>query len=134
VTVIDPKHPLYGQTFRLIQIENRPDRGKCCLVEREWGHNSYLPLNATDQGEARGISSGIPLSVEAIRQLVFTYTRLTEDDEDGSNYPTPGTTTGDSSPRRVGTPQRLTEDTGSPDIDPDLPGSGSNLRSKEGKA
>lgn len=121
ITVTDPRHPLYGQTFRLIQVEDRSDRGKCCLVERDWGQNSYLPLNVTDKSEIRWVSSSIPLSVKAIRQLVVLYTRLTEDNENGSTHPTPETSNRDSSQERLVTLDRSPEETGSPDTDSSLP-------------
>ncbi len=121
VTVIDPRHPLYGQTFSLIQIENRLDYGQCCLVERDWGQNSYLPLAVTDQSKAQWVSSSIPLSVKAIRQLVSTYTQLTEDNENGSTDSTAKTTNNDSSQRGLVTLDPGTEDTSASGTDSSLP-------------
>jgi hypothetical protein len=133
VTVIDPRHPLYGQTFRLVQVENRPDHGQCCLVEREWGQNSYIPLDFTDKSETRLASSSIPLSIEAIRQLVSTYIRLTEDDHNDSTHPSPETSQRYSSQGSLGALDRDTEITSPPDADPDLPKSRSKNDRDGGK-
>lgn len=129
VTVIDPRHPLYGQTFRLIQVEDRPNRGKCCLVERDWGQNSYISLSVTDKSKTDWISSNIPLSVRAIRQLVSTYTQLTEDEENGSTNSNAKTTNSDSSQRSVVTFDFGAEDTSSSDTDSSL----SNIDAEDGE-
>lgn len=121
MTVVDPRHPLYGQTFRLVQVEDRQDHGQCCLVEREWGQNSYIPLGVTDQSQTRWMSSSIPLSIEAIRQLISTYIRLTEDDENGTTHLTPPKTQCDSSQASLGTLDLDTESTSPSDTDSDLP-------------
>lgn len=96
MTVTDPRHPLYGQTFSLISIDVRQDRGMCCLIEREWGQNSYLPLEVTNKGSGTIPISTIPLSVRAIQQLASTYAQLVESQQhenDNSNRG-PGKTTG----------------------------------------
>src|SRR5262249_4045281 len=73
VTVTDPRHPLYGRTFALISIEERKDRGKVCLVVREWGQNTYLPIEVTDRATQTAGLFPIPLSASALQQLVKIY-------------------------------------------------------------
>jgi hypothetical protein len=82
VTVIDPRHPLYGQTFSLISIENRKDRGLCCLVTKKSGQNLYLPLEVTDKDVETNLIAILPLSVQGIQQLVQRYRQLVEKHED----------------------------------------------------
>jgi hypothetical protein len=78
VTIVDPRHPLFGETFPLICVEDRADRGLCCLIARDGGHNTYLPLDVTNLSTSTTGLSAIPLSVSAVQQLVATYTRLVE--------------------------------------------------------
>jgi hypothetical protein len=80
ITVIDPTHPLFGQTFRLIQTEDRADRGHCCLIELEWGPHIYVPLAVTDQSEQTLVTYRTRLSVKSIQQLVATFNRLLKDE------------------------------------------------------
>lgn len=91
------------------------------MVERDWGQNSYLPLDVTDKSKMRWVSSSIPLSVKAIRQLVAIYTQLTEDNENGSTHPPLDTSNRDSNQERLVTLDRSTEGTGSSDTDSSLP-------------
>jgi len=113
VTVIDPRHPLYGQTFRLIQVEDRPNRGECCLVERDWGQNSYISLSVTDKSKTGWISSNTPLSVKSIRQLVSTYILLSEDEKNGTTHSSTTSSNKDSSQRSLVTSDFSAENTGS---------------------
>ena len=78
MTVTDPQHPLYGKTFPLLDIEQRQDRGICCLVAREWGQNSYLPIEVTDLAASVIRMSSIPLSVRALQQLVKAYHQVSK--------------------------------------------------------
>lgn len=134
VTVIDPRHPLYGQTFRLVQVEDRPDHGQCCLVEREWGQNSYIPLDVTDKSETRWVSSSIPLSIEAIRQLVSTYIRLTDGDQNDSTHTTDETSQRYSTRGSLEALDPDAKSTSLPDIGSDLPKSRSENPTSGGKA
>lgn len=118
--MIDPRHPLFGETFRLIQIEDRADKGKCCLVERDWGHNTYLPIEVTDKSEHPLVSSSISLSVKAIRQLVLTYTRLTEDDLDVSTPQITQGTEADSNKNHLVTAKSCSKDPFPTDLSPSL--------------
>src|SRR5690349_3597980 len=48
VTVIDPRHPLYQQTFRPLNLTNKSHLGPCLLAVDEAGHQFCLPLAVTD--------------------------------------------------------------------------------------
>lgn len=103
------------------------------MVEREWGQNSYIPLNVTNKSEVARISSNLPLSVKAIRQLVSTYTRLTEDKHDGSLYPVPQTIIKDSSKRGLVTLDLPAESSGSASADSRLRDTGEKDEKGESK-
>ena len=73
VTVIDPRHPLCGRTLPLIGITNKPYLGRCCVV---WLHpevERLVPVSATDLGFDPDSLSSIPLSIEAVKQLLHVF-------------------------------------------------------------
>lgn len=74
VTVTDPRHALYGNTLPLISIEQRRDVGG--------GRTRYIPVEATDQALEQFSASPIPLSLKAIQQLLNTFQRIVEGDQD----------------------------------------------------
>ena len=82
VKVTDPRHPLYGNTLSLISIEQRQDVGHCCVVDVGGGSTRYIPVAVTDQALERVHVSPIPLSLKAIQQLLNTFQRIVEGDQD----------------------------------------------------
>jgi hypothetical protein len=82
VTVTDPRHALYGNTLPLISIEQRRDVGHCCVVDVGGGSTRYIPVEATDQALEQFSASPIPLSLKAIQQLLNTFQRIVEGDQD----------------------------------------------------
>jgi len=89
VTVIDPRDPLYGQTFTLQFIENKSYRGKCCVVRMETGIERHIPISVTDLSSDPIQSYPLALDLSSVRKLLAVYEciiRLTaERTEDG--YP-----------------------------------------------
>jgi hypothetical protein len=81
VTVTDPRHALYGNTLPLISIEQRRDIGHCCVVDVGGGSTRYIPVEATDQASGQVNASPIPLSLKAVQQLLNTFQRIVEGDQ-----------------------------------------------------
>ena len=76
VTVVDPREPLYGQTFPLIFIENKPYRGPCCIVRDANGVERHIPVVVTNRSAEPLAISPIPLSLPSVRQLLSAYERI----------------------------------------------------------
>lgn len=76
VTVVDPREPLYGQTFPLIFIENKQYRGPCCIVRDANGVERHIPLVVTNRSPEPLSISPIPLSLSSVRQLLSVYERM----------------------------------------------------------
>lgn len=70
VTILDPRHPLYGYTLPLIGIANRPYLGRCCVVWLQPDVERLIPVSATDLAFDPTDLSPSPLSVAAVEQLL----------------------------------------------------------------
>ena len=117
VTVIDPRHPLVGRTFPLINITNMPRTGSCCIVRYLDSLERSIPLRATDRSPEPIEIPRSSINLASVRQLLQKYeqlmSQLAEDKEDGNNDQ--GTLcTG------AGKPSRGIEGTGADDAGADL--------------
>jgi hypothetical protein len=92
VTVVDPRHPLYGRTLPLIDITNKQYLGRSCVVWIQEGVERIVPLAATDRAPESVTIYPFPLNPFSVRQLVSAYGRIasqiTEATEDGSSQHT----------------------------------------------
>jgi hypothetical protein len=77
-TVTDPRHPLFGQSFPVNGMINRPDYGPCVVVWAPHGLERHIPLTATDLSSQVLILSPLPLSITALNQLLSVHARLTQ--------------------------------------------------------
>ena len=92
MTVTDPRHPLYGQTFHLSHIANKQYLGRCCVVWPQEGIERNIPLEATDHSTEPITIFPLPLDLSSVRQLLVAFQRMMsqsveesmEEKEDGS--------------------------------------------------
>jgi hypothetical protein len=90
VTVTDPRHPLYGQTFHLSHIANKQYLGRCCVVWPQEGIERNIPVEATDRSTEPFTIFPLPLDLSSLRQLLVAFEgiksqeKLMEEKEDGS--------------------------------------------------
>jgi hypothetical protein len=76
VTVIDPRHPLYGRTLPLLGITNKQYLGRCCVVWLLPGVERLVPLAATDLAADPICLYPLPLNLSAVEQLLATFMRI----------------------------------------------------------
>jgi len=76
VSVIDPRHPLCGQSFPLRGTIIRPEVGPCCIVWSPEGLERHIPLMATNLAPPAVPVSPLPLSLEGMAALLLVYARL----------------------------------------------------------
>ena len=76
MTVTDPRHPLYGQTFPLVYITNKPYSGRCCVLWLQEGIERNVPVAATDRSKEPLTIFPIPLNLSSVRQLLITCERI----------------------------------------------------------
>jgi hypothetical protein len=92
--VVDPRHPLFGMTLRLVGITRKQYQGTCCVVWLIPGVERLVPLAATDRSPESIALYALPLSLPSVRQLTATWKRIVsqrmEGTRDGSSGNTPG--------------------------------------------
>lgn len=73
ITVLDPRHPLCGQTLPLVAITHHTQLGRCCVVwlrpHVEW----LVPVQATNLAFDPTDISPSPLSLVAVEQLLRVF-------------------------------------------------------------
>jgi hypothetical protein len=83
VTVIDPRHALYGQSFRLLGIATRNQLGRCCIVLDHADRERNLPVGVTDQSPDPLVIAPFALNVATITSLVHVYSHICPQPEVG---------------------------------------------------
>jgi hypothetical protein len=76
VTVIDPRHPLYGQSFRLVGITTKQYLGRCCVVLDHASRERNLPLAVTDRSPDPLVMAPLPVDVATIEHLIHVFAQL----------------------------------------------------------
>src|SRR5947209_8551889 len=76
VTVIDPRHPLCGQSFRLLGISMKNQLGRCCVVLDPAGRERNLPIAVTDHSSDPLVIAPFPLTVATITSLLHVYSHI----------------------------------------------------------
>ena len=76
VTVIDPRHPLCGQSFRLLGIAMKNQLGRCCVVLDHAGRERNLPIAVTDHSSDPLTIAPFPLNVATIMTLIHVYSHI----------------------------------------------------------
>jgi hypothetical protein len=70
VTVIDPRHPLFGYTLPLLGIINKQYQGQCCLIWVYEGVEQLVPVAATDRVSETPEIFPLPVDVPSVQHLV----------------------------------------------------------------
>ena len=78
VTIVDPRHPLYDQTFPLLQIKNHRNLIPSCLVRVLEGVDRLVPVAVTDLAATPVIVYSSPLDVSSLENLVQAFARVQE--------------------------------------------------------
>ena len=90
VTIVDPKHPLFGLTLLLLRVVETPLQPPYCIVSLKDGMTRQVPLAVTDRAMTVLSSYPFPLDVPSVTQLVITYQRIeaefTEDTRNGNDH------------------------------------------------
>jgi hypothetical protein len=73
VTVVDPRHPLFGRTLPCVGIANSSYRGRCCIVWIRPTVERHVPVSATNLAFHPQTHFPLPISVESLRQFLQEY-------------------------------------------------------------
>ena len=77
VTVVDPRHPLFGRTLPCVGIANSPYRGRCCIVWIRPTVERHVPVAATNLEYVAEEMYPLPISLDSLQQLLHEFTLLT---------------------------------------------------------
>jgi hypothetical protein len=77
VTVVDPRHPLFGRTLPCVGISNCSYRGRCCIVWIGPTIERHIPVSATNLEFDPMTLSSLAISVESLRQLLYEFSCMT---------------------------------------------------------
>src|SRR4029453_16070623 len=73
ITVLDPRHPLCGQTLPLVAITHHTQLGRCCVVWLRPHVERLIPVQATNWAFDPTDISPSPLSLAAVEQLLRVF-------------------------------------------------------------
>jgi hypothetical protein len=73
ITVLDPRHPLCGQTLPLVALTHHAQLGRCCVVWLRPHVERLIPVHATNLAFDPTELSPSPLSLAAIEQLLRVF-------------------------------------------------------------
>jgi hypothetical protein len=76
ITIVDPQHPLFGQTFPLIAIIDNQSEGRSCVICLREGIERSVPIEATDRGLEPAATFPVPFNTSSLLQLLTTFERI----------------------------------------------------------
>lgn len=101
VSIIDPRHALYGQRLRLVQVAHSgKEETSSCTVELCADVWRRIPLSVTDLGRNQPVLYPLPLSLTVMRQLLELFRRLEIQCQEGTSDENKGQPAADSIPKR----------------------------------
>jgi hypothetical protein len=73
VTIVDPRHPLYSQTFPLLHIKNKQKLIPSCLVRLPEGVERLVPIEMTNLAPGLPDMYPLPLDVSSLQNLAKAF-------------------------------------------------------------
>ncbi|TMD61681.1 MAG: hypothetical protein E6I97_27145 [Chloroflexi bacterium] len=70
ITVVDPRHPLFGRTLPCVGISNSCHRGRCCILWIRPTVERHVPVTATNLEYDPSTLYPLPISLESLQQLL----------------------------------------------------------------
>ena len=70
ITVVDPRHPLFGRTLPCVGISNSCHRGRCCIVWIRPTVERHVPVTATNLEYDPSTLYPLPISLASLQQLL----------------------------------------------------------------
>jgi len=76
VTIIDPRHPLYNQTFPLLHIKHKQKLIPACLIRLKAGVERLVPIEVTNLAISAPTVFPVPLDLSSLHNLNQTFRRI----------------------------------------------------------
>jgi hypothetical protein len=87
VTVLDPRHRLFGCTFPLVEIVGEEEYGRYCVVRLPSGVERRIPVEATDRADVPIEACQTPLNLTTIGRLLGAYAHFIQQGGEGLDEP-----------------------------------------------
>jgi hypothetical protein len=101
VSIIDPRHALYGQKLRLVQIANSgKEETSSCTVELRADVWRRIPLSVTNLGSNQPVLYPLRLNLTVMRQLLELFRRIEVQCQEGTSHENKEQPSSDSTPKR----------------------------------
>ena len=88
MTVVDPRHPLYDQSFPLLYLKNKQELIPSCLVLLAEGAERLIPVSVTDLAASSPVVFPTRMDLSSLHYLTRTFLRILaqigKECEDGS--------------------------------------------------
>jgi hypothetical protein len=88
VTIVDPRHPLYDQSFPLLHLKNKQELIPSCLVRLTEGVERLLPVSVTNLAVTPPVVFPLPVDLSSLHNLTQVFLRIQaqvgKECEDGS--------------------------------------------------
>jgi hypothetical protein len=136
VTIVDPRHPLFGLTLLLVQVTDIPHLGRYCVVSFRDITERYIPLTVTDRSPEAIVIPSLPLDLSSVRELLNVYqhinSQLMEETEDGNSKKKPNNCSPISSQGQTGVGEHQAANSAQSGLDLNEPGSAAVSEAKAG--
>ena len=76
VKIIDPRHSLCGQSFRLVSVSQSGKEGSVCTIELQSNIWRRIPLDVTDLGRHTPPTYPLPLTLSVVRELLEVFEHI----------------------------------------------------------
>ncbi len=81
VTVVDPRHPLFGRTLPCLGIANCCHRGRCCIVWIRPTVERHVPVTVTHLEFDPTTLYPLPIALDSLRQFLYEFACATHASE-----------------------------------------------------
>lgn len=88
MTITDPRHPLHGRTFPLLEVRQANRQHGQCVIELDPAVHRVIPLEVTDLWEDSRLISPLPLDPQSVRQLLDVFQQLKHRNTEASHHAT----------------------------------------------
>jgi len=135
VTVVDPRHPLYDQSFPLLHLTRQHKLIPCCRVQVAANVTRLIPISVTNLAAARPEIFPLPVDLASLHNLINVFTAIqAQVDQEACD----GTTTddaistrpGDPADCRVGDVNGRAASSGTAELSAGLPATGGGLEAR----
>ena len=74
--IVDPRHPLFDQTYPLLHLKIKQEMVPCCLVQLSEGVERLIPISSTDLASSPPVVFPLQVDISSLHNLVKIFVRI----------------------------------------------------------